>query len=818
MKNITILFTLLLSIYFLKAQGPVKIINAPGDSIVIDSSRIAVFNPQNNIFLGKDAGRIHPSKNSNIAIGIQSQGATNMGGGNVSIGHNSLEKIEGNRNIALGNSSGFNLNSANNNILIGEDAGFNGTNLLNNVIIGDQAAYDITGGYGNSILGKNAGIGLTSGHSNVFIGASSGTYAKSGFQNIYVGKDAGFYNEGNQNVMIGQGSGAININSNFNAYIGMHAGRNIDSAEYNVIVGPFAGENAKMLGDSNVIIGPFAGKNFKGSQQLIIENSDSASPLIYGDFKKDRLTINGQLKVGLFSQYTLPAFSSGKGTFLKLSTDSTAIWTIPSIDDLSDGMNGHNNNLFLGYQRDTLAGTDNIGIGNGVLSVLDKNLPNNDQNIGIGNDAIRNLTEGNSNVAIGHWSMLALENGWSNTAVGDYALGYLKDGTYNTAIGNSNGLLNYGGNGNTFIGYRTGSASTGHTNNYSVHIGYAAGYNDTTDYKLHIGSGWPSKTLIYGDFANDSVRINGVLQISKEYAFPLLDGNSGQILQTNGNGQLAWVDKGGIIGVLSDADSDTKIEVESTPDSDIIEFSVAHPVNPGSHKQLLMDGKTFQAGSPGNSLFIGFNAGINDSDNGNANTFLGVDSGHNNETGQQNAFVGSGASFRNSFGNRNTSLGAESALQNETGNDNVNLGFAAGYENTDNENVFIGSTSGATHASGGGNVMLGFGAGENNIGGERNVFLGYQAGRSIQNSNTLIIDNAFSDVPLIHGAFDNRNLSINWDTPTNRPATLNINATLNLKPITNPPACNGDSRGTIYFDDDLDKLRVCTSSGWENMH
>ena len=62
---------------------------------------------------------------------------------------------------------------------------------------------------------------------------------------------------------------------------------------------------------------------------------------------------------------------------------------------------------------------------------------------------------------------------------------------------------------------------------------------------------------------------------------------------------------GGILG-LSDADGDTKVEVEKNPDEDLIRFTSA------GYEAMLLDGKTLHLKSPGQSTFIGDAAGIND--------------------------------------------------------------------------------------------------------------------------------------------------------------------------------------------------------------
>ena len=51
-------------------------------------------------------------------------------------------------------------------------------------------------------------------------------------------------------------------------------------------------------GGDNVFLGYRSGKNATGSQKLYIDNSDTNTPLIYGEFNDNELTINGELGIG----------------------------------------------------------------------------------------------------------------------------------------------------------------------------------------------------------------------------------------------------------------------------------------------------------------------------------------------------------------------------------------------------------------------------------------------------------------------------------------------------------------------------------------
>ena len=65
-------------------------------------------------------------------------------------------------------------------------------------------------------------------------------------------------------------------------------------------------------GSNNVFIGNKAGYNERGSNKLYISNSDTNTPLIYGDFSSKKLTINGSLTTT--GAATVGSLSAGSGS------------------------------------------------------------------------------------------------------------------------------------------------------------------------------------------------------------------------------------------------------------------------------------------------------------------------------------------------------------------------------------------------------------------------------------------------------------------------------------------------------------------------
>jgi hypothetical protein len=197
--------------------------------------------------------------------------------------------------------------------------------------------------------------------------------------------------------------------------------------------------------------------------------------------------------------------------------------TVEKIDDLTDGSNGLGvDNLFLGTfagASNQVGGDYNVGVGIGTQTWLSTGIFNNS----LGYNSLKFTTTGTRNVAIGSGALEKNTTGGHNTAIGGLALRNNLVGAYNVALG-----------------YQAGFNSTANRN---VFLGYQAGFTETGSNKLHIGY-TSLRSLVYGEFDNELLRVNGTLQVndptSTGYAFPLTDGSNNQMLTTDGAGQVSW--------------------------------------------------------------------------------------------------------------------------------------------------------------------------------------------------------------------------------------------------------------------------------------
>lgn len=236
---------------------------------------------------------------------------------NTMIGYKSGFNTEGIRfptdasfNIFIGYKSGFNNIDGSGNIYIGNNTGYLSENESANTILGTDAGYN-TQSSANTFVGFESGNDNTTGSSNTFFGAFSGAFNTIGHANSYFGNSSAYKYSGGYNVMMGNRTGLWNGSGtgDYNVFIGYEAGaqgtaagNSIFSGSNNVAIGYQAGlrtvYSASHTGTGNVLIGYQAGMSSSSySNRLYIDNSSTTTPLIYGDFASNALTVNGTLTV-----------------------------------------------------------------------------------------------------------------------------------------------------------------------------------------------------------------------------------------------------------------------------------------------------------------------------------------------------------------------------------------------------------------------------------------------------------------------------------------------------------------------------------------
>lgn len=237
--------------------------------------------------------------------------------------------LSGTYSTLIGYQAGKTMTSASSCTNIGYRAGYTNLSSYNNTNIGHQSGYANTGWWGltygasaNKVNANAAGyvfgayaVYTPSISSSYIIGCeavknmSSAPYVKIGYRAEYnnttgsastvIGSKAGYYSTGSYTQLIGYqaGAGTSNHQKHYTTMIGYQAGYSSNAA-------------------SCIFLGYQAGYNETNSNLLYIENSNSSTPLIFGDFTNDYVTILSNLGVG--------SSSFGSGTNVLAIENGTA--------------------------------------------------------------------------------------------------------------------------------------------------------------------------------------------------------------------------------------------------------------------------------------------------------------------------------------------------------------------------------------------------------------------------------------------------------------------------------------------------------------
>lgn len=103
---------------------------------------------------------------------------------------------------------------------------------------------------------------------------------------------------GDGSTVVGHKSGqSLATGGTNNTFMGRFSGNKTTTGDYNTFIGYSAGQ-LNVTGSGNVCVGYQAGQTNTSSDKLYIENSNSATPLIYGDFANDYVNIVSKLLIG----------------------------------------------------------------------------------------------------------------------------------------------------------------------------------------------------------------------------------------------------------------------------------------------------------------------------------------------------------------------------------------------------------------------------------------------------------------------------------------------------------------------------------------
>jgi hypothetical protein len=420
-----------------------------------------------NTIVGYQSG-INNTANNNAFYGYQAGMYNTTGDGNIFFGYlTGKTNTTGRQNLFLGNYAALNNTTGSYNQFIGFQAGQYNTTGTENTFTGYQAGQSNTTGSQNYFNGMYSGSSNATGSYNHFEGYKAGGFNTTGNDNYCSGYLAGFHNNGSQNVFVGNNAGYANTTGTFNTFVGYGAGY---------------GNNG---GTNNLFIGYFAGSSNSASQNHFVGNSAGfhSTSGVHNHFEGlqagySNTTGSDNYFSGMYSGYTNTTGSQNHFSGINSgANNSTGI-----------------NNYFSGF---------NAGFSNDVGSY----------NHFVGYNAGYSNTQGIDNHFNGYFA------GYKNTAGGNNMFEGFFAG-YNNTIGNNNQFIGYGagysnstGSNNYYGGNSAGYSNVSGSNN--VFIGTSAGYYETGSNRLYISNSNSSTPLIYGQFDNQRILVNGDMHIQK---------------------------------------------------------------------------------------------------------------------------------------------------------------------------------------------------------------------------------------------------------------------------------------------------------------
>jgi hypothetical protein len=439
-----------------------------------------------------------------------------------------------------------------------QGASNNGLNISNQanakanagVLIGYDAARFVSSVYYGTIIGKNAGDRMQNTYHVVAVGesANSGSSAYAKTKSVGVGGESA-YNGGEYNTAIGYETGrqspstytnslmagykAGNSGGNNSVFVGYEAGKSdgVQLVSNTVAVG-YQALTALTTGTENTAVGYQASTALTTGSQNTTLGYHAGLSLSTG---------NKVVAVGYLAGHATTGSNSAAGqTFVGWGAGLNMTSGASGITAIGSNARGKTNGSWM-----TVVG-NNAYSSNSYGTAIGSNAKTGGYGVSVGGSA------GDSNAGgtyIGYNA--GGNNGNNNTVVGGGA--GKGSGSYNVSVGESSGSSMTTGASNVLIGYSSGSALTTESN------------------KLYIENSNSDAPLIYGEFDNDIVRINGDLEVKNSTSggaiklmceagthgvtiqspphssaatytltLPDTDGNASEFLQTDGSGALSW--------------------------------------------------------------------------------------------------------------------------------------------------------------------------------------------------------------------------------------------------------------------------------------
>lgn len=248
-----------------------------------------------HLFLGYGSGSTTASGQRSIGIGNRALSSVSGGINDIiAIGASSMGSyLSGGSVIAIGSGAMANRTGGSSIVAIGQSA-VGGSGTSGSVVGIGALALSVSTGTALVAVGTGAMEKSTTGTSSVAIGSSAlGSSVFTGSQTVAIGPEAmRFAQSSSNNVAIGANALRNGRAASGNVAIGSDAGFGVRAGSNNTLIGYQTAYNSDSTLSNSILIGYQAGYNETQSNRLYIENSNSTTPLIGGDFSTNQVGVN----------------------------------------------------------------------------------------------------------------------------------------------------------------------------------------------------------------------------------------------------------------------------------------------------------------------------------------------------------------------------------------------------------------------------------------------------------------------------------------------------------------------------------------------
>jgi hypothetical protein len=469
---------------------------------------------ENSIRIGKNSGYSSTGANT-IAIGADSLKVTTVDN-TVAVGYEALKALTtGGSNTALGDRASRAMTSGNGNTSVGILGLSNVTTTSNNTSVGAQAL-QLTTGSNNTAVGFQSGNSITTNSDNTLFGYASGIF-NTGAQNVAIGSRAMYGSPGTSTagstVAVGYQALTALTTGTGNTAVGYQADSLTTDGTNNTTVGYQATTNGTSVSDATAV-----------GYDAIASNTSVA----IGSSSRASSTTGRSVAIGnLAEARTYDTVAIGYNSGPRASGNPSSSVFIGKNAGNSAGGNGLGQRVVIGSGACSTNGGGRYSVYIGDAAGRFGSQNNNSSNVMIGANAAYQHNSTTNSVGIGHNAMNGADTtgsvavGWgANAGAADYniMIGYQAGnnsmtGGNNTMMGYQSGLALTTSANTVAIGYQAGTALT--TGGSNILIGYQAGSTLTTESnKLYIENSNSTTPLIYGEFDNDILRVNGSFEVT----------------------------------------------------------------------------------------------------------------------------------------------------------------------------------------------------------------------------------------------------------------------------------------------------------------